>query len=107
MENFELILSLAGTAFSLFVACIIFIIKIVQAIRSKKQTINATLLEEAIPPLMEIAEKFQNYSGKEKKEYVMTKINQFAIENKLHFDANTISDKIEQLIKLTKEVNAK
>ncbi len=107
LENLELILSLAGTAFSLFIACIIFIIKIVQAIRSKKKTINATMLEEVITPLMEIAESFRNYSGEEKKQFVMTKVNQFAIENNLKFDADYISEKIEQFIKLSKKVNAK
>lgn len=105
IENFELFLSLAGTIFSLVIACIIFIIKIIKIIKSKKQIMNSALLEEAVPQLMGIAERFCNYSGDEKKEFVMTKINQFAIENGFKFEAETISNKIEEFIKLSKEVN--
>jgi len=108
MTNLDImLLALAGTTVCLFIACIILIIKIVQVKRSKKRTVNTTLLEEVIAPLMEIAETFQNYNGEEKKAYVITKINQFAIENKLKFDEKAISQKIEQLIKLSKRVNAK
>ncbi len=108
MANSDIILlALAGATVCLFFVCIILIIKIVQAKRSKKKTVNTALLEEVIAPLMEIAEKFENYSGEEKKEYVITKINQFAVENKLNFDAKAISEKIEQLIKLSKRVNVK
>lgn len=107
IENLELFLSLAGTILSLVIACIIFIIKIIKIVKSKKQIMNSALLEEAVPQLMEIAEQFLNYSGEEKKEFVMTKINQFAIENGLKFEADIISNKIEELISLTKKVNGK
>ena len=51
------------------------------------------------------AEAFVNYSGAEKKEYVLTKANRFAIENKIPFNETELSDKIEELIILSKEVN--
>ena len=47
------------------------------------------------------------YLCDEKKEYVLTRINQLAIENGINFDVKAISDKIEELIKLSKEVNYK
>ena len=37
-----------------------------------------------------IEETYNNYLGKEKKEYVMTKLNQFAIENEIDFDKEKV-----------------
>ena len=107
MENIELILSLAGTAVSLFIACVLFIVKIVRGCITKKKLKNGYVLLDAVAPLMEIAETFTNYSGEEKKEYVMTKVNKFAIENGITFDEEAVSQKIESLIGLSKEVNAR
>lgn len=105
MENVELILSFVGTALSLAAMCAVFIIKLIKAVSAKKRTQESAMLLDAVIPLMEIAEKFANYSGEEKREYVLTKINQFALENGLHFNAETVSAKIEELIKLTKKIN--
>lgn len=107
MENLELILSLAGTALSLFIACVIFIAKLIRGYITKKKLKNSYVLLDAVAPLMEIAETFTNYSGEEKKEYVMTKVNQFAIENGITFNADAVTAKIEELIQLSKNVNGK
>ena len=50
---------------------------------------------------------FNNYLGNEKKEYVITKLNQFAIENNIDFDKEKLDERIEKLIKLSKNVNYK
>ena len=105
MENLELIVSLAGTALSLFIACVLFIVKIIRGYITKKKLKNSYVLLEAVEPLMEIAEQFTNYSGEEKKEYVMTRVNQFALENKIKFDSEAVNEKIEELIGLSKKVN--
>ena len=105
MENLELIVSLAGTALSLFIACVLFIVKIIRGYITKKKLKNSYVLLEAVAPLMEIAEQFTNYSGEEKKEYVMTRVNQFALENKIKFDSEAVNEKIEELIRLSKKVN--
>lgn len=105
MENLEWILSLAGTALSLFVVCITFIVKLVQSIKERSKDKERTELLDAVGPIMEIAETFVNYSGEEKKEYVLTKINQYAIENGIVFDSKLVSEKIEELITLSKQVN--
>ena len=102
MENLELIVSLAGTALSLFIACVLFIVKIIRGYITKKKLKNSYVLLEAV---MEIAEQFTNYSGEEKKEYVMTRVNQFALENKIKFDSEAVNEKIEELIGLSKKVN--
>lgn len=107
MENFEVILSLIGTSMSLLVACIVFLIKLIKSVRFKKIKQNLDLLLEAVAPIVEIAEGYANFSGEEKKEYVLTKVNQFAIENGIAFDTKLISDKIEDLIALSKKVNSR
>ena len=107
MENAELILSLAGTAFSLMVTCLIFIIRLVKTAKDRKRMQNYSFLDDAVAPLMEIAEGFTNYSGEEKKQFVLTKVNQFAIENGLKFDAEETAAKVEKLINLTKKINTK
>ena len=107
MENLEVILSLIGTSLSLFVACIVFLIKLIKCVRSKKCKQNLDLLLEAVAPIVEVAEGYENFSGEEKKEYVMTKVNQFAIENGITFDTKLISNKIEELIVLSKKVNSR
>ena len=60
---------------------------------------------EKLPELIEEAEKFIEYSGKEKKEYVMDKIGEYAEELGIKADLQFVSEKIEELVKLTKGVN--
>lgn len=105
IDNFELIVSIAGTILSLLLTCVVCIVKIIRNAKQKKFLIDNTLLMDSIAPLMEVAEKYENYSGEEKKQFVLTKINQIAIENHLKFDVEEISKKIEELIVLSKEVN--
>ena len=105
MENMEIILSLAGTAISLLVACITFIVKLVRSIRARVREEGAAALMNAVAPIVEIAETFIGYSGAEKKEYVLTKVNQYALESGIEFDASAVSDRIEQLVELSRQVN--
>ena len=105
MENFELILSFAGVVLSLLFTCLIFIIKLFKSFRDKKKILNNLILEDAVAPIMEIAEEFKHFNGKEKKEYVITKINQLALESGLDFNPESINAKIEELIKLSKSIN--
>ena len=107
MENFEVVLSLAGTALSLLITSIILVVRLVKAVREKRNMQSSSFLYETVAPLMEIAENFSNYSGEEKKQFVLTKVNQFAIENGLKFDAETTAAQVEKLIELSKKINAK
>lgn len=105
MEHLEWILSIAGTVLSLVILCISFLIKLLQSIRARKKEQEQTTLLDAVAPIVELAENFIGYSGAEKKEYVMTKVNQFAIENGIEFNSELVSQKIEELIDLSKHVN--
>lgn len=82
-----------------------FLIKLLQSIKTRKKEQGKTTLLDAVAPIVELAENFVGYSGAEKKEYVMTKVNQFAIENGIEFNSELVSQKIEELIELSKQVN--
>ena len=107
MENLEIILSVAGTALGLLVTTVTFLTKFIKNAKAKKVAENIVKIGNAMIPYIQEAETFLNYSGEEKKQYVMTKANQFAIDNNIPFDAEAVSDKIEELIGLTKQVNVK
>ena len=105
MENLEIILSAAGTALGLLVTTVTFLAKFIKNAKGKKVAENIVKIGNAMIPYIQEAETFLNYSGEEKKQYVMTKANQFAIDNNIPFDAEAVSDKIEELIALTNQVN--
>lgn len=107
MENLEIIISVAGAALGLLVTTVTFLSKFIKNAKAKKVAENIVKIGNAMIPYIQEAETFLNYSGEEKKQYVMTKANQFAIDNNIPFDAEAVSDKIEELIGLTKQVNVK
>lgn len=105
MENIEWILSLAATVLSLFVACVSFLIKLIKTVREKIRNKKHSELMESVAPIMEIAENYTQYKGVDKKEYVMDKVNLYAAENGLLYDAKAVAEKIEELIEFSKQVN--
>lgn len=107
MQNLEIIISLASTALGFVITTLTFLLKFIKNEKAKRIADQTVKLCDAILPYIKKAETFINYSGEEKKEYVMTRANQYAQKNKLKFDEEFISQKIEELIALTKEVNTK
>ena len=105
MEQIEVIVSIAGTALGLLVTAATFLIKFIRSAKGKRAAEQVIKIGEALTPYIEQAEKFMNYTGAEKKEYVLTKANQFAIEKGIDFNATEVSAKIEELVALTKQVN--
>ena len=103
----ELFISLAGTVVSLIVTTITFIAKFIKSNKAKNIAQNVVELGNAIIPLISQAEKLVHYTGEDKKEYVMTLIRQYAFNKNLSFDYQEISEKVDELISLTKEVNVK
>ena len=89
----------------LLVTSITFIMKFLKSAKAKKICEHVVEVGNAVIPYIKQAETFLNYSGAEKKEFVMTKANQYAIENGIRFDEALVSEKIEELVRLTKEVN--
>ena len=105
MENIEIIVSIASAALGLLVTTVTFISKCVTNAKAKKAMENIVKIGNAVIPYIREAEAFAHYSGEEKKQFVMTKANRFAIDNDLEFDEQAVSDKIEELVALTKQVN--
>jgi hypothetical protein len=105
MEYLELFFSLAGAVLSLLITSITFITKFLKSSKAKKLAENILEICNALLPLISQAEKLTNFTGEEKKEYVMTLIRQYALDKKLLFDYQKISNKVDELILLSKEVN--
>ncbi len=105
LDNLQVLLSFLGSILGLLFTTIIFLKKSIKNKKLKKVLEKAEQITKEIIPCIIEAEHFVNYTGNEKKNYVMTKVNQFAIENQIEFDINYVSDKIEELILLSKEVN--
>lgn len=105
MQNIQIIISLAGTTFGFIATTATLLLKFIKSSKAKKAAEQVIKITNEIVPYIEQAETFMNYSGVEKKEFVMTKANQFAITYGLFFDATAVSDKIEELVQLSKTVN--
>ena len=84
MNKIKIIISLLATTLSLLFTSSLSLFKF----------INSKKLNKKIIDLMKIAKEFTNYSGIEKKEYVLTKLNQLSIDNKVNFYIEKASSKI-------------
>ena len=105
MENMEYILSLGGAALSFLAALLTVAVKFMTAIKEMKAVISREKIVEKLPELVEKAETFTTYSGKEKKAYVMDKISEFSWEKGIEADLQFVSEKIEELVRLSRQVN--
>jgi hypothetical protein len=92
--------------FSILASVIVLVISIItNIISSIKQNKNKTFYN-IILDLIKQAETLTNFSGVEKKTFVMIKALDYAIKHKIKFDEQTVNEKLEQLIDLSKNVNA-
>ena len=103
MEKLKYIITLASSVLPLVIAMLTFIIKFIRTAKMKK----SLELTQTLQTFIVDAEKFINYNGEEKKEYVMTRANQFAIEHSMKFDGDSISALIDRIVNVTKQVNAR
>lgn len=63
------------------------------------------LICKNIQPLVVKAEQFTNFSGVERKEWVMTQLRIIALKNSIVFDENAVSEKVEEVVSTTNKVN--
>lgn len=63
------------------------------------------LLVSSIQPLVIKAEQFSNFSGAEKKQWVMTQLRLLALEKSLIIDEEAVSEKVEEIVSTTNKVN--
>ena len=105
MSDLQVILFVAATAAGLLVSTVTFVVKFLKSTRAKRAAEEIVKIGCAILPFVQAAEAFAGYTGSEKKEFVLTKANQFAIDNGMEFNVEQVSAKIEELVSLTKSVN--
>lgn len=105
MENLEQIITIASAAVGLLITVTGFLIPLVKNVKAKNKLIALNKLSVLLKSLIEEAEKFTNFTGAEKKEYVLTKANRYALENKIPFDETLVDAEIENVVKLSKNVN--
>jgi|SRR5690554_3963702 len=87
------------------ISFIILISKLVKNKKLKKFAENLIEIEKISKGFICKAEDFINFSGKDKKEWVKTKVNQYCIENQINYNENIIDNIIENLLDLSKTVN--
>lgn len=69
-------------------------------------TSNVITVKSVILDFMKQAEEFINYTGSDKKSWVITKTKEFCIKNSVKYDDELIESTIETLIDFSKKVNA-
>lgn len=101
----EEIIRIVSLSVSLGISLIGFIITLVKSIKNAIQTKNWAALKTELQGFITKAEGFAHYTGEEKKEIVLAWASQFCVNRGMKFDAEKVSNEIEELVKLTKKVN--
>ena len=104
MENMEYILSLVGTTLSCVAALLTLGVKFIKAIKEMKSLMSREKIAEKLPELITEAEKFIEYSGKEKKAYVLDKISEYAKSAGIEADLQFVSEKIDKIVAASKRM---
>ena len=105
MEKLSIVLSAAGTMIGIIVVMLTSLCKLIKNSKARKMAENIIKMGNFILPYIEEAETFISFTGEEKKAYVMTKANQYAIDNGIKFNEEETSAKIDELVALCKVVN--
>ena len=105
MENIEVIISLALAVAGLICALIGCAVKVFRSVKGKIKAYGELALLDELMSLVEIAEEFTDYSGGEKRDYVLKNVDSFARESGIDIDLALAKKRIEQLVDLTKNVN--
>ncbi|MCL2522180.1 MAG: phage holin, LLH family [Erysipelotrichales bacterium] len=105
MEDIEIILSLAATALTCLLAALTCFFKLLRAVKNKKKAENFIKIEEALLPFIEEAEKFTQFSGAEKKAYVLMRIAEVTAKQRIKLSTDEVSKKIDGLVSLSRNVN--
>ncbi len=105
MENIKELITIISAVLGLLATVTGFLIPLVKTVRAKNKLSAINKLTAQLQSFIMDAEQLVNYTGAEKKEYVLTKANRFAIDNDLPYNEQEISGKIEELITVSKNVN--
>lgn len=107
MGNFETFLSIAATILVLLSSSIGLLIKLIKAIKERNAERVSNILLESSREAVKLAETLSGYSGADKKELALLFMRDTMKKNKVKFDEDKASIAIENVIALSKSVNAK
>lgn len=106
MENLEQIIAVASAGVGFLATLTGFLIPLVKNVKAKNRLLALKRLSSVLQTLIMDAEQFDDFTGEEKKEYVLTRANRYAIENDIPFDESAVDNEIEKIVSLSKNVNA-
>ena len=104
-EKIKIIVSLVSALVPLLSIVAGLVIKFAKTEKAKKLAKQLNFWTTEIGKYVVEAEKFLNYKGLEKKEFVLTRVNQACLENKVKYDTTKVSEILEEIVKITKQVN--
>lgn len=112
MENLAQIISLASAGLGLLATTITFLIKFIKAFKDKKSSeaynLLQTFVKEAVQKVEEIKTSTNgNLPSDYKKQSAMDKVEALCARAKIPFDETQVDVMIEDIVALTKVVNAK
>lgn len=105
MDNLKEIITIVTACLGFIATATGFLIPLVKNVKAKNKLTALNKLSTTLQSYMVDAESHSNFTGEEKKDYVLTKTNRYAIDNDIPYDEQALSAKVEDLVALSKEVN--
>ncbi|MCM1289485.1 MAG: hypothetical protein NC132_02395 [Corallococcus sp.] len=105
MNDLKEIITVASACLGLIATATGFLIPLVKNVKAKNRLAALNKFTAALQTLIVDAETFAGFTGEEKKAYVMTKANRYALDNKIPYDEHAVSNRVEELVALSKQVN--
>ena len=106
VKQIEEMLGYLGTILVVMTTISVYVGKLIKKVKEVKKLKNKEITLVEIKELMSEAEELF-VLGTEKKKYVIEKMKIFTKDNKIKFDKEEITKKIEELVILTKQINNK
>ncbi len=101
----ERLIGILSGVFGILLTAIGFGIKLWRITKERNLVKWENFFKEQAEIFVILAEDIKNFEGKDKKEWVLTKINQAAIDAKIPFNAALVDTIIEKVVEITKKVN--
>ena len=105
MENIKELITIASACFGFIATLTGFLIPLVKNVKAKNKLKSLNKLSVALQAFVVEAEQRVNFTGEEKKQFVLTKANRYALDNKIPFNEQSVDGEIESLVALSKSVN--
>lgn len=99
--------AVVSTVLGILITLISLIAPLIKNVKAKTALQGTAKVLKEIEKYMTEAETFVNYTGAEKKEYVLTKAKEYAKVTEVAITDEELSDAIEGVIYLTKNINKK